>query len=742
MLIELRAENYAVIDHAIASFGPGLNLLTGETGAGKSILVDALALLMGGKASAELVRHGAEKAVVSCVFESTPGAENTLEENGIDSEGAEIILRREILSSGKGRVFVNNQPATVAVLRQLAPELALVHAQSETLSSFDQSQQRTLLDRFGGISTDAVAEAHARWRAAQEKLDELERGEQDRLRMVDLWTYQRNEIAQAHLIAGEDDELETEKRVLANAEKLYAAAMSGFDQLYEGSASAEVSLRAALRNVEELARFDPRFESAAEQLASARAVVGDIASTLRDYAEGIDASPERLAEIEDRLAALDRLRRKYGRTVAEVIAFGEDVARKLAEVEDRDGLLKTLRADLASAASSYRAAATALTAERKSAAARLAKLAESQINSLAMKVRFEIAVTCAEEVGQGFSPDKRHAPARGALAPEGSSAHPGSDAQSSVTGHDFSRADTAAKGKGASAPEASSARPGSDAQSSVTGHDFSRAENASKQKGALAPEAKSASAGALKGTGFSPYIHNPKNEGASAPEGRSAHPGSDVQSSVTGHDFSRAENAPKIAGASAPEAKSASANALKGTGFSPYINDPKTEAPDAHWTPHGWDHIEFRIATNPGEPLKPLTEIASGGEMSRVLLALKVAVEETSSKTRKKNPTPRTLVFDEIDIGIGGRAAEAVGHKLKALSRGQQVLCVTHLPQIAAFADQHFLIDKREDRGRTKTQIRLLDPRDRTHEVARMLSGAKVTETSLQHAAQMIAASR
>ena len=156
MLVELRAENYAVIDHAIASFGPGLNLLTGETGAGKSILVDALALLLGGKGSGELVRHGADKAALSCVFESTPGAESILEANGIDAEGTEIILRREILSTGKGRVFVNNQPATVQVLKQLAPELALVHAQTESLSSFDQAQQRLLLDRFAGISLDAV----------------------------------------------------------------------------------------------------------------------------------------------------------------------------------------------------------------------------------------------------------------------------------------------------------------------------------------------------------------------------------------------------------------------------------------------------------------------------------------------------------------------------------------------------------------------------------------------------------
>jgi DNA repair protein RecN (Recombination protein N) len=608
MLVELRAENYAVIDHAIANFGPGLNLLTGETGAGKSILVDALALLMGGKASTEVVRHGADKAVVSCVFESTPGAETTLEENGIDAEGAEIILRREILSTGKGRVFVNNQPATVAVLKLLAPELALVHAQSETLSSFDQAQQRTLLDRFGGLSTDAVADAYSLWRAATEKLDNLERGEQDRLRMVDLWSYQRKEIEQARVEPGEDEQLETEKRVLSNAEKLYAAAMGAFDQLYEGGASAEVSLRAALRNVEELARYDSRFAESAQQLASVRATVGDVSSSLRDYAERIDASPERLAEIEDRLAAIDRLKRKYGKTVAEVIAFGEDVARRLAEVENRDELLRHLRTELAASAAAYRAAAAALSAERKSAAAKLAKLAETQINSLAMKVRFEIAVQTTDRT-QGLG---------------SSGSEPG-------------------EGTG----EASAKRTGE---------------------------------ASAKGTGFSPYVEISK-------EGRAL-------------------------------------------------------APEANWTPHGWDQIEYRISTNPGEPLKPLTEIASGGEMSRVMLALKVAVEETSSKTRKKNPTPRTLVFDEIDIGIGGRAADAVGQKLKSLSRGQQVLCVTHLPQIAAFADQHFLIDKREDHGRTKTQIRLLDQRASTHEVARMLSGAKVTETSLQHAAQMIAASR
>ncbi|HTV83102.1 MAG TPA: DNA repair protein RecN [Acidobacteriaceae bacterium] len=560
MLLELRAENYAVIDHAIAAFGPGLNLLTGETGAGKSILVDALSLLMGQKASSDLIRHGADRAVLSCLFESTPGAEAILEENGIDPEGQEIILRREILPGGKGRVFVNNQPATVTVLRALAPELALIHAQSETISGFDPGQQRGLLDRFGGMATDSVAEAFAHWREIQTRLAELEHDEQDRLRLADLWRFQAREIQSAAPQPGEDEALGTEKRVLANAEKLYAAAMGANNLLYEDSASAETALQGAQKHLEELARYDAAFAESVQQLAAARAAVQDIAGTVRNYADRIDASPERLAEIEDRLALLDRLRRKYGATLAEVIAFGEEAARKLAEIENRDELLRSLRAELARAAEAYRATARALTTERATAAKKLEKLAESQINDLAMKARFSVAVIPSEETSA--------------------------------------------------------------------------------------------------------------------------------------------------------------------------------------WTAHGWDEVECRIATNAGEPLKPLDQIASGGEMSRVLLALKVSVEEGANRSRaRKVQIPRTLVFDEIDIGIGGRAAEAVGRRLQALSRVQQVLCVTHLPQIAAFASQHLLIEKQERQRRTHTSVRLLTSQERAEEIARMISGATVTETSLRHAEQMLKAS-
>jgi DNA repair protein RecN (Recombination protein N) len=407
MLLELRAENYAVIDQAVASFGPGLNLLTGETGAGKSILIDALALLLGGKASPDVVRHGAEKAVLGCVFESTPGAVAILDANGIDA-GAfsdDILLQREIAAGGKGRVFVNNQPATVAVLRELAPELGLIHTQGETLGSFDQAQQRGLLDRFGGLTTDDVAAAFVAWRTTTERLAELQASEQDRMRMADLWRFQAREIADAQLAAEDEDaQLEAEKRVLANAEKLYTAAKTAHELLYESEGAAQTTLTAALKHVEELAKFDARFAEPAAQLAAAKAAVEDVSAQVRDFAEKVHASPERLEEIEDRLAALDRLKRKYGgtagsQTLAEVMRFGEEAARRLAEVENRDELLAELKVQLERDEKGYRAAAEKLTAARRAAAARLERLATAEINDLAMTARFRVQVTAEQDFG-------------------------------------------------------------------------------------------------------------------------------------------------------------------------------------------------------------------------------------------------------------------------------------------------------------------------------------------------------
>jgi DNA repair protein RecN (Recombination protein N) len=581
VLIEMRLENYAVIDNLAVEFGQGLNLLTGETGAGKSILVDALALLLGDKASSDVIRAGAERAVVAAVFEAEGAAEKALakilESNGLDeSDDGSLILRREIASGGKGRVFVNNQPATVAVLRQLAPHLATIHAQNESILAFDGPARLGLLDTFAGSTLDAVEAAFAAWKEVRTRIDELERGEQDRLRLVDLWAFQKREIEDARLQSGEDERLEAEKRVLANAEKIYNAAMNAFDLLYEGNGSTASSLRAAQKQVEELVRYEPKFQEALAALETARISVEDVGATVRDYAGGIHASPEHLAQVEDRLALIDRLKRKYGPTLEEVIAFGQDVARKLSEVENKDEILRGLRKELATAGAEYLRAARTLSKKRAEAARRLEKLVESEINDLAMKSAFRIEITTSED--------------------------------------------------------------------------------------------------------------------------------------------------------------------------------------DGNWSETGIDQVVYMISTNPGEPLRQLEHIASGGELSRVMLALKASVESGSDAAsptprkgsekwatqdlsrKKRERAQRTLVFDEVDTGIGGRAAEAVGKKLKSLARSNQVLCVTHLPQIATFGDHHFVIEKKESGGRTRTGIRAVTGEERTEEVARMLSGAKLTETSRKHAEQMIKA--
>src|ERR1700723_2559421 len=276
MLLELRAENYAVIDHAIAVFPPGLNLLTGETGAGKSILIDALALLLGEKASSDVIRTGADRAVISAVFEAEAASEmplaKILESNGLDeSDDGSLILRREIASGGKGRVFVNNQPATVAVLRQFAPYLAVIHAQNESMLSFDGPARLALLDSFAASQLEPVSVAFSAWKQIRTRIEDLEHGEQDRLRLVDLWTFQKREIEDAKLQPGEDELLETQKRVLANAEKIYNAAMNAFDLLYEGNASTTSSLRAAQKQIEELSHFEPKFREALSAIEIGRA---------------------------------------------------------------------------------------------------------------------------------------------------------------------------------------------------------------------------------------------------------------------------------------------------------------------------------------------------------------------------------------------------------------------------------------------------------------------------------------
>ncbi len=400
MLLELRVENYAVIENVAVEFAPGLNLLTGETGAGKSILIDALALLLGDKASTDAIRHGTDKAVVSAVFEDESKAPRRgagSQRPRFHSDDGQLILRREIATGGKGRVFVNNQPATVAVLKQLAPHLAVIHAQNEAVLAFDAASRLALLDAFAGVDTSAAGAAFGDWNQVRHRIADLERDEHDRLRLLDLWSFQRKEIADARLQPEEDTKLEAEKRVLANSEQVFTAAMAAYDALYESNASAAASIRVATRQIEELSRFDEQFRQSLPELESARITVEDIGQTLRDYAEGIEASPERLAEVEDRLALLDRLKRKYGPSLDDVIALGDELERKLNEMENKDEVLRGLQIELASAATKYLEAARGLSRHRYEAARKLEKLVESEINELAMKARFKVEVSGSDE---------------------------------------------------------------------------------------------------------------------------------------------------------------------------------------------------------------------------------------------------------------------------------------------------------------------------------------------------------
>src|SRR6202035_2877761 len=302
-------------------------------------------------------------------------------------------------TGGKGRVFVNNQPATVAVLRQLAPYLATIHAQNESLLSFDALTRLRLLDSFANTQIDPTAEAFSKWKSIHVRIAELERDEHDRARLLDLWTFQAREIEDARLQAGEDERLETEKRVLANAEKIHSAAMNAFDLLYEGNNSTSASLRTAQKHIEELARYEPKFQETMATLETARISVEDVGASLRDYAGGIEASPEHLAEVEDRLAAMDRLKRKYGPTLEEGINHGAEVSRKLSEMENKDEVLRQLREELSKAAEKYLDAARVISEKRYEAVCKLEKLVEAEINHLAMKSSFCIEVSGTDEEG-------------------------------------------------------------------------------------------------------------------------------------------------------------------------------------------------------------------------------------------------------------------------------------------------------------------------------------------------------
>jgi DNA repair protein RecN (Recombination protein N) len=556
MLLELVIENYAVIERIRVRFRPGLNLLTGETGSGKSIVVDALALLFGERASQDAVRTGAPRARISGLFEVPRDRrfQELLEQAGIETEDGELLLEREISAEGKSRAFAGSRPATAALLRSLAPWLGDIHGQHEQQLLFSAEAQLDMLDAFAaaGELRERTAALFRRWRGVTAEIEELEHTEQEKLRMLDLWEFQRKEIEAVGPAPGEDAALEQERRVLQNCARLQEAAHTAYAALYDSPDAVLSQMRAALRRLEELCRIDPRLDPVRESLQPALVAVEEASYAVRDYLSGLEADPARLEEIEMRLAALDRLKRKYGSTAEEILAFLAHVRERIGAVENAGERKAGLRREQEALAADYQHATRELSDLRRQSARRLERRVENELGSLAMD-------------------------------------------------------------------------------------------------------------GAVFRIGFEP----------------------------------------------------------------------------APWSESGTDAVGFLVSANAGEEPRPIEKAASGGEISRIALAIKTSIAAT---TAPKRGFARTLVFDEVDAGIGGRAAETVGRRLKQLAAANQVLCVTHLPQIAGFADHHFRVEKQEADGRTAAKVEELEAGERTREIGRMLSGERLTREALRQAEQLIRA--
>lgn len=553
MLLELNIENYAVVDKLRVRFHRGLNLLTGETGSGKSIVVDALSLLLGARASSELIRPGCRRARVAGVFEIDA---QTKPNTPIELDDGELIVEREILENGKSRAYVNGRIVTLTVLRELADALGDIHGQHEQQHLFSPKAQLEMLDAFAGTGSAAerVGETYREWRRLQSRLDELRGNEQERLRLLDLYRFQHREISEANLDARQEDELTRESAVLNNIEHVKETAARAYDALYDSADSVTAQLAAAKRDVEELSRYSNTVASWAEPLAGARASVDDIALELRSYLDRLEPNPRRLADIEDRLALIDKLKRKYGPSLPEVIAYGADVGQRLADIESSDAQIEQAEQKKKELSRLYEDLAGALSEKRRQAGRRLKSLVEKELAALAMERSvFEVSFEDGDE---------------------------------------------------------------------------------------------------------------------------------------------------------------------------------------AAWSASGIDRVRFLISANPGQPARPLATVASGGELSRVTLALKTCLLPALSQ--QEGSIPRTLVFDEIDSGVGGRVAESVGRRLQQLARGHQVLCVTHLSQVAGFADAHYFVEKREDKKKTFATIAELSEPERVAELARMLSGESVTASAVEHAQEIL----
>jgi len=537
MLRLLRIRHLAVIESAEVEFEPGFNVLTGETGAGKSMLVEAIGLLLGGRATADLIRTGEDLAVVEAILD--------------DPQRGELVVRREVTSQGRSRAYVDGALATAGALREVTGGLVELHGQHEHQALLDPLTHLPLVDDSAGLGALA-GEVATRWgalRDLRERRDRVRMDGREKAARLELVEFQLAEIEKAAPRAGEDEELAATRQVLANAERVQRLCEESYAALHESEHAVLPTLGQVWKRVGELAMLDPRFEAHLAARDGVKAPLEDLALELRRYADGVDASPDRLQEVEERLAVLERLKRRHGPTLSDVIERGATLARERDLLVGVDESAGELERRLTEASGAYLDAARELSGRRRGAATRFSGHTETLLRELAMAhARFEVRF-----------------------------------------------------------------RPG--------------------------------------------------------------------------------------------------------------------EAPEDTWGERGIDEAEFYLSANPGEDLRPLARIASGGELSRVMLAL---------KTMTAGEGGRALIFDEVDAGIGGHVAEVVGMRLRDLGERSQVICITHLPQIAARASTHFFIDKLVRGARTTTTVQRLDADGRIEEVSRMIGGASVSEPVRASARHML----
>lgn len=550
MIRTLYVKDFAVIDELNLEFGQGLNLLTGETGSGKSIIVDAISIALGERADSDAVRSGCDKAIVEAVLdlEGSAEAERLLEDAGFLPEDGCIIVSREVQKTGKSQCRINGRPSTVSLLKDITDHLVDTHGQHEHQFLLRADRHLDVLDLWCGQDVlslrSEVAEGYAELRRLKGELEQLKSDERDRIRMMDLYQFQAQEINNAKLAPNEEEELLADRSRLANAEKLHEAASTAFE-LLAGDNSTQDTLSQAVMSLQGLADLDPQLQPMVESLQSALYQVEDATRELRAYRDAVEFNPSRLETVEERLDLIRTLKRKYGETIEEIIRYGEELNDKLDALTHSEERTGELESEIERVNGQVVTKAEKLSNLRCQGASKFAKSIEQELDSLSM-------------------------------------------------------------------PSAA---------------------------------------------------------------------------------FRVAQERTEI-GAS------------------------------------GIDKVEFLISANPGEPPRPLAKIASGGEMSRIMLAIKSVMAAVDSMP--------TLIFDEIDVGVGGRTAEVIGLKLESLASRSQVLCITHLPQIARHPGEHFCIEKQLLDGRTVVRVRKLTDEERITELARMLGGAETSDIAIQHAKEML----